>query len=155
MGYTHYFRFHAVRGKAEVNELVYKMAIEDCQRIVKRFYKENGGLSGYTAHCKLGQYGGVQVNGKRPDDCETFELREHFRQNLEDSFRGFCKTARLPYDTVVVACLAVLKHRLGDAISVSSDGNAKEWSEGVAFARKVTRLKIANPIPLVKNSKAA
>lgn len=154
MGYTHYFRFQNIRGKAQVNEIMYKTAIEDCQKIIRRFYKENGGLSGYTAHCKIGAYGGVQVNGKRPDDCEPFELREHFSQNLENDFSGFCKTARLPYDTVVVACLAVLKHRLGDAITISSDGNAKEWLDGVEFARQVTRLKIANPIPMVKNRMA-
>lgn len=155
MGYTHYFKFVAIRGTAKETETEYKRAIDDCQRIIRRYYAENGGLSGYTAHCKIGAYGGVQVNGKRPDDCEMFELREHFRQNLENDFSGFCKTARLPYDTVVVACLAVLKHRLGDSIHVSSDGTAKEWREGVALARKVTGLKIDNPIPMVKNAMAS
>jgi len=142
MGYTHYWSFKAVRGKAQVNELLYKMAIKDCQRVIRRYYKENGGLSGYTAHCKLGAYGGVNVNGAGSDAGEAFVLREHFNQNET----GFCKTNRLPYDTVVTACLAILKHRLGDSFEVSSDGNSKEWQDGTKLAKKVTGLKIANPI---------
>lgn len=149
MGFTHYFRFVNVRGPvgtaAEI-EKKYQLAVRDCQKIVKRFYRDNGGISGFSAHTAIGVYGGLQVNGKRPLDCEPFELREHFRQNLESDFMPFCKTARLPYDTIVVACLAVLKHRLGEAIEVSSDGSRSDWADGVKLAKKVTGLKLKNPI---------
>jgi hypothetical protein len=117
----------------------------DCARIVKHFYAEHGGISGFTAHTKLSQYGGLQVNGKQPIDGEVFELREHFRQNVDDGFK-FCKTYRFPYDTIVVACLTVLKHRLGDALTLSSDGNFHDWSDGVKLARQVTGLKLVNPL---------
>jgi hypothetical protein len=143
MGYTHYFSFNSPkRGEADKTEKTYQRAIRDCQRIVKSFYKEYGGLSGYSAHVPLGKYGGINVNGKGDEAHEPFELREHFSQNEG----GFCKTARKPYDTVVVACLALLKHRLKDLISVSSDGRFEDWVDGVEYAKKVTGLKIKNPI---------
>lgn len=50
------------------------------------------------------------------------------------------------YDVVVVACLAALKHRLGDAIEVLSDGNTADWQTGVHLARVILKRKIQNPI---------
>lgn len=143
MGYTHYFGFNTVRGEDKEIEEKYQRAVSDCQRIIRRYYAENGGLSGYTAHTTIGAYGGIQVNGAGDDGCEPLFLREHYNQNDES---GFVKTAQRPYDTVVVACLAVLKHRLGDAFDVSSDGAAADWIEGIEYARRVTGLKISNPI---------
>lgn len=142
MGYSHTWQFKSVRGNARETELTYQRAIRDCQRVIKRFYKANGGLSGYTAHCKLGAYGGVNVNGAGSEGCEVFTLREHFSQNTPD----FCKTNRYAYDTVVTACLAILKHRLGDSMELWSNGDSAEWKDGVKLARQVTGLKIANPI---------
>lgn len=152
MGYTHYFKTNRIKGNAKQDELNYLKAIEDCQRIVRRYYADNGGLSGYTSHCPIGAYGGLNVNGKGEDGHETFILREHFNQN--EAF-SFCKTARKEYDLVVVACLAVLKHRMGDAIEVSSDGTASEWVDGVEYARKVTGLKIKNPMGMVESKTKA
>jgi len=147
MGYTHYFTFKAAsRSQATAIENKYQRAIEDCQRVIKRYYAENGGLSGYSAHTKIGQYGGINVNGKGDDGHETFVLREHFNENLANEGFNFCKTAQKPYDLVVVACLAILKHRLGDCVRVSSDGSAKDWTDGVNYARKVTGLAVKNPI---------
>lgn len=150
MGYTHYFTCNpAPKGQAQAIEKKYQRAIKDCQSIVKAYYAEFGGLSGYTAHTTIGAYGGVMVNGKGDEGHEDFCLTEHYNQNES----GFCKTAQKPYDIVVVACLAVLKHRLGDCVSVSSDGDAKEWEDGIKLARKVTKLAIKNPIQ--KRSRAA
>jgi hypothetical protein len=69
-------------------------------------------------------------------------MREHLSENHAD----FCKTRQNPYDIVVVACLAVLKHRLGVAMNVSSDGRPADWTAGIDLARRVTGLKIKNPI---------
>jgi len=147
MGYTHYFGFKTIRGQAKLTEEKYQRAIEDCQRIVRRYSKENGGLSGYTAHCPIGAYGGIEVNGSENSGTgEMFSLREHFAQNTTPDFTPWVKTFRRPYDLVVTACLAVLKHRLGDAMELSSDGNTDDWDAGVEFARQVTGLKLANPI---------
>lgn len=147
MGYTHYWNFKKVRGKTNDLELQYQRAVKEIGKIARHWNEcfPSGSLerlSGYTAHVKAGSYGGVKLNGKGELSHEDFALREHFTQN--DG--GFCKTARKPYDVVVVAALALLKHRLGDAISVSSDGYAENWEAGVKLARQVTKLKIKNPI---------
>lgn len=157
MGYTHYWRVNSVRGKSAEIETVYRRAIQDCQRVAHAYNRAcaakgdtDARLSGYTAHAKVGSYGGLNLNGKGDLAHESFTFREHFNEN--EAF-NFCKTARKPYDIVVTACLAILKHRLGDAIEVSSDGDASDWSAGVKLARKVTGLKLANPIP--KRAKVA
>lgn len=145
MGYTHYLtipKTKPVKGTAERNEKRYQLAIKDCQRIIRRYSKLNGGLSGFTAHTRVGKYGGIEVNGSRENGHETFILREHFRDNPDFTF---CKTARKPYDAVVVACLTVLQHRLKGAVKVASDGDAKDWETGVAIAKRVTKLKLTNP----------
>jgi len=43
----------------------------------------------------------------------------------------FCKTAYKPYDLAVTAALVIAKHHLGDAILVSSDGEARHWLDAV------------------------
>jgi hypothetical protein len=143
MGYTHYWSFKAPkRGEAAKVEKNYQRAIKQCNKIIKAYSAEYGGLSGYSAHAK--GYGGLHVNGSRENACEDFILREHFSQNLEIGFRpgcDFCKTAQNPYDVVVVACLIVLKHYLPDNIQVNSDGNKSDWIDGLNLATKVLKLK--------------
>lgn len=150
MGYTIYWTFKKVKGvKAKDIEVKYQKAIIECQRIALKYNLEcrdsnniEARLSGYTAHCKLGQYGGIKLNGKGELSHEDFVLREHFNQNEND----FCKTAYKPYDIVVKACLSVMKYRLRDSIEISSDGNAWEWIEGVKLASHILKRKIKNPI---------
>lgn len=142
MGYTHYWEFKKpAKGEADKTEKTYQSAIKQCARIVKAYYAVNGGLSGFTAHTPIAKYGGLQVNGKGDDAHEPFSMREYFKQNLEDNGGDFCKTARKPYDIVVVACLIVLKHRLKDLIVVSSDGYTDDWEEGLRLAKNVLKLK--------------
>lgn len=143
MGYTHYWGIKKVKGMTKVLEDRYQKAILECQKVCNAAYKEFGGLSGYSAHTKPGVYGGINLNGKGEDGHETFIFREHFNENEGN----FCKTARKPYDLVVTTCLAILKYRLGEAIYVSSDGDASDWTNGVAYARKILKLKsIKNPL---------
>ena len=156
MGYTHYFTFKVPKGiKAAKLEADYQAAILECAKVAKAFNQEcsdkgltDARLAGYTAHTKIGQYGGIELNGKGELAHESFTLREHFKQNLDGFGNGFafCKTARKPYDTVVVACLSILKYRLGDAIEVSSDGEAGDWVNGVLLARRTLKRKVPNPI---------
>jgi hypothetical protein len=138
MGYTHYWNFTKIKGKATETEELYQKAVKDCQKVILAYKKEHGGLAGYSAHTKLGQYGGIDFNGAREEGHENFLLREHFSVN--ERF-NFCKTARKPYDVVVVACLIVLDFHLKDAISVGSDGDYNEWLEGLELARKVLKRK--------------
>jgi hypothetical protein len=143
MGYTHYWTFNkGKRGTAAETEAAYQQAMLDCAKIVRHYYEREGGISGYTAHTKPGTYGGLNFNGKSEDGHETFIMREHYNQNDRSSF---CKTARKPYDILVTACLAVLAYRLGDAISVYSDGDDSDWHDGVNLAQTVLRRKVTVP----------
>ena len=161
MGYTHYWEFKPPKkGQADKTEALYQSALKDCARIVKAYYAVNGGLSGFTAHTPIGKYGGLKVNGKGDEAHEDFSLREHFKQNLEEDAWNFCKTARKPYDVVVVACLIVLKYRLGDRFEVSSDGYSDDWQDGLRLAKNILKLKGLNipktikeykPIPVPSN----
>lgn len=63
------------------------------------------------------------------------ERRE--RPILDDAGRYFdcCKTAFRPYDVLVTAALLILKHHLGDAVHVSSDGEDQHWADAKALCR--------------------
>jgi hypothetical protein len=142
MGYTHYWEFRIPkRTESKKTEDLYQKAVLECSKIIKAYYAVNGGLSGFTAHTPLGAYGGLKVNGKGSEAHEDFTLREQYKQNLEGDGFEFCKTARKPYDIVVVACLIVLKHRLGNLIDVSSDGYVDDWEEGLRLAKNILKLK--------------
>lgn len=158
MGYTHYWDFKRIpRGKADQVNSSYKFAIEQCQLIIQSYNaelkkqddKHPNRLSGYSVHTVVGKYGGIKVNGTGELSHEDFCLRERYKQNLEKDYWGFCKTARKPYDTVVVACLIILKHHLNDLLVVSSDGDSKDWFQGLKLAKQVTGIKTLK-IPFVK-----
>ena len=140
MGYTHYWSYKkAPKGKTSQTEAAYQKAIVECAKVIRYYSETFGGLSGFSAHCEPKLYGGLKVNGSnRVGSCEDFVMREHFRDN--EGF-NFCKTRQYPYDTVVTACLIILKHRLGDLIDVSSDGRRDDWNDGLILARKVLGLK--------------
>jgi hypothetical protein len=160
MGYTHYWTFTKPKGiKVEEIEAKYKQAIFECSKVALHYNSDmlkvlrpEDRLSGYSAHCKPGKYGGFKINGKGDNAHEDFTLREHYMQNIGQDNFNFCKTAMKPYDIVVTACLAILKYRLGDAIQVSSDGDASDWEAGTKLACKVLRRKVLNPIGSICNS---
>lgn len=72
----------------------------------------------------------VSFNGVGDDAHETFEI------DPKGSGFQFTKTARKPYDIVVVACLAYLD-TLGNAFAISSDGDLDDWAAGIELARRV------------------
>lgn len=145
MGYTHYWDFTPPkRGETAKIEKAYQKAIKECATIARTYYKANGGLSGFSAHTEPGKYGGLKINGKGDDMHEDFIMREHFKQNLEHHLHpgfSFCKTARKPYDIVVVACLIVLANRLPKNIRVDSDGYSDDWQDGLELAQRVLKNK--------------
>jgi hypothetical protein len=142
MGYTHYWRFNVKRGAAGTaskNEKAYQNAIRKCAKVVRFFSTQFGGLAGYTAHDVSLRYGGLNVNGASyAGKCEDFIMREHLSQN--EAF-GFCKTRQYPYDTVVTACLLILKHYLKSQIEITSDDTVSDWVDGLELAQKVLGLK--------------
>ena len=90
----------------------------------------------------------IWINGVEDDAHETFAIeptakKQDWESGEDSKVFNFCKTARKPYDEVVTASLAVLKHHLGDALRVSSDGDFDEWSEGLALAKAATSLDLS------------
>lgn len=77
----------------------------------------------------------IRFNGVDDDGHETFYIDQIFggtyKQWRDNKVFAFCKTARKPYDTIVTACLIILKHYLGDDIKISSDGHPEEWQNGL------------------------
>lgn len=152
MGYTHYWTFKSSHGRAKETEETYRLALRQCQRIIRAHNKKLKSqnekhpdrLSGYSVHTKVDQYGGLEFNGVGDLSHETFSMREHFSEN--EGF-NFCKTAQKPYDVCVTACLIVMRFYLGHLIEVSSDGDASDWTQGLKLAKTVTKIKgLAVPI---------
>jgi hypothetical protein len=133
VGYTHYWELtkiskHSTRHTAVIRDMV---------KIVKNSPVPLAGGDG-TGKPGVSKTE-IVFNGKAPDeDHETFWFPG------EDGF-NFCKTARKPYDIVVVACLAAAKDVYGSEIKVSSDGDAAEWADGVALASRVLGRNIPGP----------
>jgi|6_EtaG_2_1085325.scaffolds.fasta_scaffold11891_9 hypothetical protein len=60
---------------------------------------------------------------KLPTKRQSYLLNDH-----KGKFFGFCKTARKPYDVIVMRVLLVLKFYLKDKMVISSDGSFNiEW----------------------------
>jgi hypothetical protein len=140
MGYTHYWTINK-KGNREN----YIKAIK-AMNTIARANKEI--LSGYSAYTTVKEYGGIKLNGKGYNAHEDFIFREHIA--LNESF-NFCKTANKPYDTVVVACLVVAKHYMGEDIQVTSDGYKEDWHLGTLLANSILKRKtLKNPIKLTR-----
>lgn len=149
MSYSHYWEFHqpaTIKGKHQEIEANYQLAVRQCQRLVKLYNREIKAmdekhpdrLSGYSAHTKLNDYLGLEVNGTKELCGEMFTFRDHWSAN--EAFNA-CKTDWKPYDVVVTACLIVMKHYLKDLVNVSSDGITDDWALGLALAKRVTKIK--------------
>ena len=83
----------------------------------------------------------IRFNGIGENGHETFSINRDFKSsypqtNSKRQFFSFCKTAFKPYDQLVTACLVVLKHHFGDAISISSDGERQDWQKGVDLCQE-------------------
>lgn len=154
MGYTHYFTQTRDFSAAEM------LTIGDT---IARFIKEATGKPTSTAggyhQDPVAIRGGdgtglpeltekrICFNGNGPDlDHETFHIPATREEPYPGGTLGWqcCKTARKPYDVVVVASLAYLAAKWG--FDVSSDGGAEDWEAGVELAQTVTGEPIPNPL---------
>lgn len=70
----------------------------------------------------------ININGIEDNAHETFTV---YRLSTK---WGFTKTARKPYDVVVVALLVLLHHDAN--LLVSSDGGYDDWVDGLNFLNK-------------------
>jgi hypothetical protein len=124
MGYTHYWEV-----KQEVPGDVWAALVFDVEKLV---LNEPGMLLDFAISASH-----FFLNGVGDEAYEDF-----FIESTKSS--GFCKTNRYPYDHVVCAALIVAKHRLGDLIEVTSDGDARndntvepEWFDALAFVNEI------------------
>jgi len=146
MGYTHYWEFNSDYLKDGTVADKYLQAIKLCNRVIKYAKAKVVNLAGYNAHMKGNKYPGIKLNGVKDEGHEWFIMRETFEEAAKGDI-NFCKTARKEYDAIVVACLAILKYKLKDAIKVSSDGDESDWEYGTNLARQVCRIKnLTNPM---------
>jgi hypothetical protein len=132
MGYTHYWSIKTTKKKHDlINEERYQLGIRYCQRVIRHYQSTvpkgcDERLSGYSAHTK-GEYLGIEFNGSRGNDHETFMLAPHLL--MENG--GFCKTARKPYDVVVVACLIIMSSVLPEVFQFESDGDCQDMLDSM------------------------
>jgi hypothetical protein len=124
MGYTHYWYYNAIPRP------VFRKILEDFLKL-PGWEDELAGGSG--SGCPKANSASIIFNGIGERAHETFVIGVKADGNIHrpgDMAFHFCKTARKEYDKYVVACLTIVKHYVGDAIRISSDGNNDEWAEG-------------------------
>lgn len=141
MGYTHYFsKVNSTTDEA----LRFEMFARGARTIIEYAIKYDGiALAGWD-----GEVEGaweitdevVRFNGLGENSHETFSW------SADASGFNFCKTAYKPYDAVVTACLIHLKDIYGEAVSIGSDGDWSEWSDGARLYRNATGLTAENPM---------
>lgn len=136
MGYTHYFA-----GLGCTKKLVeFAFDAEDATRV------NICGPLGY-GHPKLSlNPPKIELNGARCDDedCEGFILP------ATEAGDGYCKTARAPYDEVVVAILiAAMVLNIKETENIGSDGCYEDWdkSGGVDLFLKTYEFDRQRPVP--------
>lgn len=143
MGYTHYWRQLRDFTDTEWQELtrLTNLILADNEGILSDGFGEGGKPEVNGEH--------IWFNGLRENSHETFRITKKRRAKMdyeeqETYDKGafeFCKTAHKPYDKYVVAVLCALYNmEVKDKImSISSDGNTEDWTEGLFHAVRSTR----------------
>ena len=151
MVYTHYWRQLRDFTDTEWQELtrLTNLIIADNEGILSDGFGEGGKPEVNGEH--------IWFNGLGEDSHETFRItkkkraKEDYEEQEAYDRQGafeFCKTAHKPYDKYVVAVLCALYNMevkdwpLGDGkiMSISSDGNTEDWTEGLFHAVRSTRV---------------
>jgi hypothetical protein len=135
MGYTHYW--HIDYDKATYEQLG-KWAL-DTQKLVAAA-RERGIKIGGQDHWDGRTWSGpdegteeftekyVLFNGVEDEAHEGFYVALR-PGDPDDLVAWFCKTERKPYDVVVAAAVLRLKHHLGDAVDIGSDGRERDEAQ--------------------------
>ncbi len=142
MGYTNYYY-----RKPTLDATKFASFSEDVAKIIKAApCKIAGGLGKGKPTVNATS---VWFNGKGEDSHETFDISqtETGRVNEDGLVFAFCKTARKPYDIVVVAVLTALKYHFGNEVKVSSDGDLSDWEAGMRlFEQACSKVAPSNPL---------
>jgi hypothetical protein len=134
MGYTHYWKSSEFSHEqwALIKEAAQKLiAAPDAPKVVFDFGEEDK-----PPHISDVM---IRFNGPSEEGHETFLM-------YRSSNRDFCKTARKPYDDVVVCLLAVAKQVAPNVITVSSDGYREDWDAGLSWGSKVLGTELKYPV---------
>jgi hypothetical protein len=154
MGYTHYYSrsYTDSSGKAE-----YLKFREGAERIIVEAVASGIQIADAFGE-RLGYWENsderVALNGYGDDSHETFDWPASTPPMTDSAitnvpyFFNFVKTARKPYDAVVVALLLLLKDVYGNAVDVSSDGSWSEWQDGRDLYTKVFGVEARDPFDL-------
>ena len=144
--YTHYFSIDTKK----ISQARWERVCRTISLMVYEYGQEHGGIAGFSAHSKPGKYGGVSFNGSRSNGHEPFELRAEIDKQ---EGRGFCKTARKPYDVLVVAALCTLQLEFGaELVKVGSDGDYPEWVAGAEYASRILGVRVPVPVGVTRTS---
>lgn len=143
MGYTHYWTWWK-----DPSDVVLSGAVRDMTKIIEETKGILAGPDGEGKPITRSHY--VSFNGKGEDAYETFEFPGSLeRRELWGGKRGalnFTKTARKPYDKVVVACLLAARAHIPETVlEISSDGNWDDWKEGRDLYRRVIGIEPMRP----------
>lgn len=123
MGWTHNWQ-----RETELPHAPFAAAVRDCQEVLARTGIPLAGFDGNGAPIFRDDM--IAFNGTDRTGCEPFEIHQtEFDRRGGEMVWSFCKTEHLPYDLCVQAALVVMKHHLGDAIIVGSDGKDQDWAE--------------------------
>ena len=114
MGYTHYWKFNQKPSAEKFAEF-----IEGVKQITA-----TADEAGIAIGEEVYEAGYLSFNGVGNLAYETFAI------DLENEGDDFCKTGQRPYDTAVTASLILAKKIFGDDITIRSDGNWADWSDG-------------------------
>jgi len=130
MGWT-----HSWQRDTELNAAAFDGAISDCRAA---FATSGVALAGFDGTgTPILEPDHIVFNGSTPASCEPFEMaRVEFDRRGRSKVWGFCKTEHLPYDLCVQTALIIMRHHLGAAIEVGSDGSMDDWRQAVDLVQK-------------------
>lgn len=152
MGYTNYWNFKKnVTINSNMNKR-YELAKNEINDLLNYVQMNNiVKIKNDSDHLIINFNGDPTTN----NDHENFVLLDTLQENVNDW--SFCKTARKPYDKVVISSLFILKEHLYNFVNISSDGysNTKthkycddEIHEGYKLYKNYKKYRSVNPIVL-------
>jgi len=166
MGYTHYWTYQP-NNMLDTEKLrrSFRVAVSIIERAHKKIRKNRfiheGQAGGFykgvpcTIRGGLGE-GSPMINesevwfngdAKTGTDHETFGIRWY---PSGGEVKGFCKTARKPYDILVCVSLLAFKHAFfndPDVFSFSSDGDNSDWEDARNLYMDITFAHIGKIFP--------
>ena len=123
MGLTHYWE-----REIELPIDLMGKAAEDCNTLfgnIEMGLAGSGGKGEPVLNSEM-----IVFNGADDSACEDFSFpRTHIPRRARNKSLGYCKTEYMPYDLCVQTALIILKHHLGEMVTVASDASDEDWKK--------------------------